>query len=156
MSWRDPPVADFDESEEFHWPSWRVGVDMADLFGDLHERFNTAPMYIQDAESFHKDVYELASRVSSKEDFYEQLQQRRDDRLDELKSFIHQMNMFAISGFFHMDELHMQPFRRLRGSASLDCLVAFFASFLGSNNRGELPSMGKLLPPTIWMNQHRD
>jgi hypothetical protein len=137
-------VADLDEDYEFHWPCWRVGVDMEDLFGDLHERFNTAPMFIQDPESFHKDVCDVASHASSKEDFYERMQQRRDDRLDELKSFIKQIDLFAVSGFFPLEERHARPFRRIRRWASLDCLVAFFASFLGPNKRGQLPSMGKL------------
>lgn len=48
-----------------------VGVDEADLFGDLHERFNTVPMFIQDPQAFHRDVSELALRASNKADFYE-------------------------------------------------------------------------------------
>lgn len=51
MTWREPPTADFDDDATFRWPFWQVDVDEADLFGDPHERFNTAPMFIQDPDA---------------------------------------------------------------------------------------------------------
>lgn len=140
MPWRDPPVADFDRDETFRWPFWEVGVDEADLFGDLHTRFNTVPMFIQDPHAFHSDVSEVALSSSSKEDFYARMEKRRDVRLGELRSFVEQLGLLDGYGFLPFDDNQWFTFLRVRAFASMDCLVAFFASFIGPNDRGELPS----------------
>lgn len=75
MPWRGAPNIDFDQQPEYRWPLCKVDADEEDLFGDLHERFNTAPMFIQDPDAFHKDVSKAEHCASSKADFYDRLQQ---------------------------------------------------------------------------------
>ncbi|RSL78392.1 hypothetical protein CEP51_008268 [Fusarium floridanum] len=143
MSWRKPPRVNFEEQAEFRWPFWKLGLKEDDLFGDLHERFNTVPMFIQDPDAFHRDVNEIARQSLDKKDFYSRLQQRRDQRLDELKDMDEKIGALHLSGYNRLT--NDQRFHRLRLEcfASLDCLVAFFASFLTPNERGVAPSLGQ-------------
>lgn len=142
MPWRDPPRFDFDEQPEFRWPFWQVGHKRDDLFGVLHDRFNTTSMFIQDPDAFHHDVAELASSVSGREEFLTKLQDRRDQRLNELKDF--QMNIAALimNGFNSMNDDQMKSFINLCRNASFDSLIAFWVSFLAPDRYGIEPSLG--------------
>ncbi|GAB0137990.1 hypothetical protein EsDP_00006239 [Epichloe bromicola] len=137
MPWRDPPEADF---EEYRWPFWNVDLEAEDLFGVLHKRFNTTQMFIQDPDAFHKDVCEMAYLASDQADFYNRLQERSDKRLEELKSALRVLDLLDSGGFYNLDDKQNFAFFRTRRFASLDCLIGFFASLLGPNHHGQLPS----------------
>ncbi|RMJ15129.1 hypothetical protein BHE90_002693 [Fusarium euwallaceae] len=141
MSWRKPPRVNFEEQAEYRWPFWKLGLQEDDLFGDLHERFNTVPMFIQDPDAFHHDVNEIARQSLNKEDLYSRLQQRRDQRLDELKDMNNKIGTLHLSGYNRLT--NDQRFHRIRLECfgSLDCLVAFCASFLTPNEKGMAPSL---------------
>ncbi|RSL68347.1 hypothetical protein CEP54_002887 [Fusarium duplospermum] len=141
MPWRKPPRVNFEEQAEYRWPFWKVDLDEDDLFGDLHERFNTVPMFIQDPDAFHHDVNEIARRALDKEDFYARLQKRRDQRLDELKDMQDKIGVFHLSGYTRLAENQRFHRLRLQRYASLDCLVAFCASLLAPNEKGMMPSL---------------
>lgn len=143
MSWRNPPRVNFEEQAEYRWPFWKLGLEEDDLFGDLHERFNTVPMFIQDPDAFHHDVNELARQSLDKEDFYSRLQKRKDQRLDELKDMREKIGALHLSGYNRLT--NDQRFHRVRLDcfASLDCLIAFCASLLAPNEKGVAPSLGQ-------------
>lgn len=140
MPWRDPPEVDFDKCEEYRWPFWNVDLEEEDLFGILHKRFNTTQMFVQDPKAFHKDVCEMAYLASDQADFYDRLKERSDKRLEELKSALKVLDLLDSGGFYNLDDKQNFAFFRTRRFASLDCLILFFASFLGPNHRGQLPS----------------
>ncbi|KAI8713048.1 hypothetical protein NCS52_01248100 [Fusarium sp. LHS14.1] len=141
MPWRKPPRVNFEEQAEYRWSFWKLGLQEDDLFGDLHERFNTVPMFIQDPDAFHHDVNEIARQALNKEDFYARLQKRRDQRLEELLDMENKIGALHVSGYNRLTD--NQRFHRIRLEcfASLDCLVAFCASFLTPNEKGVKPSL---------------
>ncbi|RSM02853.1 hypothetical protein CEP52_007756 [Fusarium oligoseptatum] len=143
MSWKKPPRVNFEEQAEYRWPFWKLGLEEDDLFGDLHERFNTVPMFIQDPNAFHRDVNEIARKSLNQQDFYSRLQQRRDQRLNELKDMDNKIGILHTAGYNRLT--NDQRFHRIRLEcfASLDCLVAFCASFLTPNEKGMAPSLGQ-------------
>ncbi|KAI8655618.1 hypothetical protein NCS55_01214500 [Fusarium keratoplasticum] len=145
MPWRKPPRVNFEEQAEYRWPFWKVDLDEDDLFGDLHERFNTVPMFIQDPDAFHHDVNEIARQALNKEDFYARLQTRRDQRLNELKDMQDKIGVFHLSGYTRLAENQRFHRLRLQRYASLDCLVAFCASLLAPNEKGMMPSLDMFL-----------
>jgi hypothetical protein len=131
MPWRDPPRVDFDDRPEYQWPCWNVDMDFEDLFGELHERFNTAPMFLQDPDAFHHDVAEIARRCENKADFLAQLQERRDQRLAELKHILEEIALLLVCGHARKEDAsHIHSFILLSRNASLDCLVRLCATFL--------------------------
>ncbi|KAM0438700.1 hypothetical protein ACHAPT_001457 [Fusarium lateritium] len=141
MPWREPPRVNFEEQAEYRWPFWKLGLNEDDLFGDLHQRFNTAPMFIQDPQAFHHDVNEIARQALNKEDFYSRLQKRRDQRLDELTDMQDKIGALHSSGYNRLADNQRFHRIRLEAYASLDCLVAFCASFLTPNEKGMMPSL---------------
>ncbi|TWU71812.1 hypothetical protein ED733_001120 [Metarhizium rileyi] len=142
MPWRNAPDIDFDEQPQYRWPSWRVDYKLEDLFGELHEKFNTVPIFIQDPDAFHHDVAELAGDAPSKEVFLAKLQERKSQRLEELRNFEENLTALIITGFNRLLDPQMKAFVHLCNSASFDSLIAFWATFLGPNKYGTEPSLG--------------
>ncbi|KFH48482.1 hypothetical protein ACRE_006170 [Hapsidospora chrysogenum ATCC 11550] len=131
MPWRDAPRVDFDDQPKYRWPCWNVDMDFEDLFGELHERFNTAPMFLQDPDAFHHDVAEIAHRCQNKADFLAQLQERRDQRLAELKHILDEIALLLVCGHSRKEDAsHIHSFILLSRNASLDSLVRLCATFL--------------------------
>ncbi|KAG5928925.1 hypothetical protein E4U42_007630 [Claviceps africana] len=152
MPWGKPPNVDFEQEPQYQWPFWLVGLDEDDLFGDLYERFNTTSIFIQDGQAFHKDVSEVAYRSSSKEDFYARLRIRRDERLEELKSFIRALCFISFSGHSRFNPEQSNAYNRFNIYGSVDSIIAFVSTFLGPNERGELPSESR---HALWFNGQR-
>ncbi|GAO19336.1 hypothetical protein UVI_02008660 [Ustilaginoidea virens] len=85
MSWRSAPRVDFDHQPEYQWPAWLADHSLEDLFGELHDKFSTIPIFIQDPIAFHTDVAQLAGEASSRDDFLAALEERKNQRLEELR-----------------------------------------------------------------------
>lgn len=130
MPWRAPPRYDFVRDPQYQWPSWLVGYRMDALFGELHERFNTAPLFLQDHISFHRDVLELAFASEDKADFEARLQKRRDERLEELTSAFESVvgRMFTCTDRPE-DDRHIDTIIDLYRDGSFDRLVLHLAGF---------------------------
>ncbi|OAA51926.1 hypothetical protein NOR_00519 [Metarhizium rileyi] len=141
MPWCDAPRVDFDEEPQYRWPSWRVGHKLEDLFGELHEQFNTIPIFIQDPDAFHHDVAELAGDTQSKTEFLRRLQERRNQRLEELRDFEKSLAALMATGFGRLTDDQMKSYFVLCRTASFDSLISFCASFLGPNQYGTEPSL---------------
>lgn len=142
MPWCDAPRVDVDEEPQYRWPSWRVGHELEDLFGELHEQFNTVPIFIQDPDAFHHDVAELASDAPSKAEFHTRLQERRNQRLEELRDFEKSLAALMTRGFSRLDGDQLKSLFALCRTASFDSLISFCASFLGPDKYGTEPSLG--------------
>lgn len=139
MPWRDPPNVDFFDQPQYRWHCDRVGFKQEDLFGDLHARFNTAPMFLQDSVAFHTDVDDIARRSESKADFLEKLQERRDQRLAEHKKIFNKIAVLLMCGRCRQeDECHISDFIKLSWTASLDSLLSLLATFLDPDQQRQL------------------
>lgn len=141
MPWGIIPTSN---TPDLQWPYWEVGLRDEDLFGELHQRFNTMPNpgYIQDMYAFHADVFELARICAGKEEFLARLQQRRDERLKELQEFRSNLYIAITSGYTCLDSEQQDHLSRLNTYASFDTLVAFYGTLIGPNKAGQQPTEG--------------
>ncbi|KAF4504050.1 hypothetical protein G6O67_008669 [Ophiocordyceps sinensis] len=149
MPWREPPLVDFEQEPQYRWPFWEVGCQEEDLFGELHQRFNTTPYpaYIQDPESFHRDVLEIARQAHDKDDFFARMQRRRDERFAELDRFRRRLFILHNNGFNKLDDTQMHHLTRMNYFASLDSIVALYASLLAPDEAGREPSLEFFMSP---------
>ena len=114
----------------FTWPFWKFGLKRDDLFGTLHDQYNTVPSPILDPEAFHHDVYEISQQAASADEFHRLLDDRKQQRLRELNSsfesaaseIVGNPSFIGTEQWFHAVVL----FR----TRSLDSLVRYFASYL--------------------------
>ena len=128
------------------WPCDRFGLLPEALFNDLHPRFNTTPMFIQDFDSFYADVNAVALEAESLADLYKRLEVRRDQRLGEVREAIEDLKNHENywSAFTSKD---FGNFRGLMRYATLGHLVRFIASLLESTNRTPIPSPSRSPSP---------
>ncbi|KAF4506051.1 hypothetical protein G6O67_006173 [Ophiocordyceps sinensis] len=147
MPWTEAPAVDFDQQPEYQWPFWEAGFQEDDLFGELHQRFNTMPnpTFIQDPDAFHHDVAEIACKALDKDDFLARLQARRDERLAELLDIRNQLWYLLSFGYSRMDDNQLLHFTHFNNFASLDTILAFWASLLSPNRHGKEPSLDNCL-----------
>jgi hypothetical protein len=145
MPWRGPPRVNLDEEPQYLQQSWRIGYELKDVFSILHEKFNTVPMFIQDRDAFYSDVAELISNASDKEDFDAKLQERREQRLKELKDFERNIKSWMIRGHSPLNDDQMKAFIDLCREASLNSLILFLTSLLVPNKHGSKPLLGSFV-----------
>lgn len=116
------------------WPHWKFGLKGDDLFTTLHDRYNTIPSPILDAEAFHHDVFEIAHRAESVDEFHRLLEHRRRQRLRELKDTLESL-AFEITGNPSLIGIAQWPHAvHLFRTQSLDSLVRYFASYMPSDH----------------------
>ncbi|ATY59672.1 hypothetical protein A9K55_003679, partial [Cordyceps militaris] len=94
MPWHYPQIPkDFKTStQKFkYWRDHKYGLRFTkfdigedEVWGSLHERFNTAPMTIMDREAWHTDVVEILRKSYTVDELYAELEKRKKQRLDEL------------------------------------------------------------------------
>ncbi|KAI0543346.1 hypothetical protein F4679DRAFT_593294 [Xylaria curta] len=72
--------------DDWAWPFWKFGFKSADiLFTELHSEFNSIKCAIQDPYGWHLDVCDVANTANSREEFYNLLRQRQNERFTELR-----------------------------------------------------------------------
>ncbi|KAI0406316.1 hypothetical protein F4802DRAFT_110658 [Xylaria palmicola] len=81
-----PCKRDLVEEREFHWPAYSVGMKMADLWGSLHDDYNTLRIPIQCQRAFHLDVRELATAAKNHDEFHRLMAERSEARFREVES----------------------------------------------------------------------
>ena len=118
----------------WNWPFWKFGLKKDDLFGPLHDRYNTVPSPILDPEAFHHDVYELSNQAASADELHRLLDARKQQRLRELNETLESaaFEIIANPELIGTEQWHhaVQLFR----TKSLDSLVRYFASYLPSDH----------------------
>lgn len=121
----------------WHWDAWKVGMDVEDLFGDLHLRFNTFSGNIQSKQTFYCDVWELARKAPNRDKFEEMLADRRALRLKELRASLAQITSYLYrhphlipnSKTVSSDSNYYNTMDVLR-SRSLDSIVKYFGAMI--------------------------
>ncbi|KAL8381115.1 hypothetical protein RB595_005411 [Gaeumannomyces hyphopodioides] len=125
-----PPI-DYATMPEWRWPSSKFGIDMTTLFTDIYREYNMEPSPIQQAEAFHHDVYEVANRASTKEEFYQLLGERKKQRLKELRDAFESIAGELIDRpCLTSDDGLWASIARFTHHRTLDNLVAHFASYI--------------------------
>jgi hypothetical protein len=112
------------------WPFWKFGLKRDDLFGSLHDQYNTIPSPILDPQAFHHDVYEISQTADSTEEFYRLLQDRKQQRLRELNETLESAALEIIANPCLIGTEQWQHAVQLVRTRSLDSLVRYYASYL--------------------------
>lgn len=114
------------------WPAWKFGMAMNDQFDTLHDQYNTISTPIQDAESFHLDIADIADKATSRAEFHSLLAQRKQLRLDELRSCFESVSVELVANPMLMDESRWAHAVQFFRTSSLDSIVAYFAAYLAN------------------------
>ncbi|KAL2756626.1 hypothetical protein ACRALDRAFT_1062346 [Sodiomyces alcalophilus JCM 7366] len=114
----------------YAWPSWKFGMERADLFTKLHDQYNTFSFTLQDPDAFHHDVYELSTEANTEAEFHRLMADRRQQRLDQLNESL-QSVAFEIIGNPKLIGTEQWSFAvQLFRTRSFDSLVRYFANYL--------------------------
>lgn len=116
------------------WPFWKFGLKKDDLFGTLHDQYNTVPSPILDPEAFHHDVYEISQQAASAEEFHRLLHTRKEQRLRELNETLESAAFEIIANPSLIGTEQWQHAVQLFRTKSLDSLVRYYASYLPSDH----------------------
>ncbi|KAK4249258.1 hypothetical protein C7999DRAFT_12903 [Corynascus novoguineensis] len=116
------------------WPFWKFGLKKDDLFGSLHDRYNTIPSPILDPEAFHHDVYEISQQASSTDEFHRLLNARKEQRLRELNETLESAAFEIIANPSLIGTEQWQHAVQLFRTKSLDSLVRYYASYLPADH----------------------
>ncbi|TQV97293.1 hypothetical protein V2A60_000085 [Cordyceps javanica] len=102
-------------------PFSKFGLNERVVWGSLHEKYNTAPIFLMDKVAWHTDLLELMRNSDTLEELHEALEERRKQRLKELTEGIQSMEWDI--GFSHLrsESLHKvaNSVRALLGEASV-------------------------------------
>jgi hypothetical protein len=112
------------------WPAWKFGLKRDDLFGKLHDQYNTFASTIQDPEAFHHDVYEISNEASDRDEFHRLMAARKAQRLRELNESLESASFEIIANPQLIGTEQWQYALQLFRTKSLDSLVRYFASYL--------------------------
>jgi len=116
------------------WPFWKFGLKKDDLFGTLHDQYNTVPSPILDPEAFHHDVYEISQQAASADEFHRLLHNRKEQRLRELNETLESAAFEIIANPSLIGTEQWQHAVQLFRTKSLDSLVRYYASYLPSDH----------------------
>ncbi|KAK4234979.1 hypothetical protein C8A03DRAFT_46793 [Achaetomium macrosporum] len=116
------------------WPYWKFGLKRDDLFGTLHDQYNTVPSPILDPEAFHHDVYEISQQAGTTDEFHRLLQERKQQRLRELNETLESAAFEIIANPTLIGTEQWQHAVQLFRTRSLDSLLRYFASYLPSDH----------------------
>jgi hypothetical protein len=116
------------------WPFWKFGLKKDDLFGTLHDQYNTVPSPILDPEAFHHDVYEISQQAASADEFHRLLHTRKEQRLRELNETLESAAFEIIANPSLIGTEQWQHAVQLFRTKSLDSLVRYYASYLPSGS----------------------
>ncbi|KAK4151617.1 hypothetical protein C8A00DRAFT_35709 [Chaetomidium leptoderma] len=112
------------------WPFWKFGLKRDDLFGALHDQYNTVSSPILDPEAFHHDVYEISNRAGTAAEFHRLLHDRKEQRLRELNETLESAAFEIIGNPSLIGKDQWQHAVQLFRTKSLDSLVRLYASYL--------------------------
>ncbi len=117
------------------WPAWKFGMKRDDLFTTLHDRYNTFPSSIQDAEAFQLDVSDVSRKAASTDEFHRLMAARKEQRLRELNDSLESAAVEIIANPSLIGTAQWQYAVQLFRARSLDALVRYFASYLPEDHR---------------------
>ncbi|KAI0194250.1 hypothetical protein F4808DRAFT_338388 [Astrocystis sublimbata] len=149
------PEPNYVTETEWRWPWYKFKMYPEALFTTLHERFNTHTLALQEPAAFLADVRETANNSATRDEFYAALQERRDQRKEELKEAWLDTATCIISNpigmdcacrsqkspaddFSHIDFERWGAFVDLAKSMSFDMLVCFFDGYARDERKRQL------------------
>ncbi len=118
----------------WNWPFWKFGLKRDDLFGSLHDQYNTFASPIQDPTAFHHDVYELSHKASTTDELRRLLDDRKQQRMRELNDTLQSASFEIIANPELIGTEQWQHAVQLFRTQSLDSLVRYFASYLPADH----------------------
>lgn len=126
-----PPHEDyFFDHPEHHWPAWKFGLDMDDLFTTLPKQFNMMSCALLDRDAFFRDVSAISHTAKTREEFFSMLQERREMRAEELRD-MWVTSFQNISGSPDLIGRELWPNAMfIYHFNSFDAIVRFFAHFV--------------------------
>ena len=122
------------EDPNYAWPSWKFGLKHDDLFGKLHDDYNTCTFTIQDTDAFYHDVAEISYDADTIQELHKRLADRRLQRLQELNDALEGTAVEIICQPQLMDSEHWPLALQLFRTKSYDSIVRYFSSFLPAND----------------------
>ncbi len=140
MPWGKPPDI-YNGGDEIdphlEWDYWEAELPPEALFGELHDRFNTTTIPIQGFHTFHKDVAEISRKALSPEQFFSDMEERKQQRLKELhdavRPILNNVDWLTKHSYFNSEQAC--TFISLNQTGSFSCLLKFLASFIPPNCR---------------------
>ncbi|KAI1176514.1 hypothetical protein F4777DRAFT_270159 [Nemania sp. FL0916] len=133
-----PPHIDWLRERQWHWKYSKFGMQPDELFTTLHKRCNTWTAQLQSWEAFHHDVWEMSDAAKTKEEFLQNLDQRSQQRLDEM---INAWDAFMPALFTDQGRLEDEQWKaavQFVRSKSFDTLLGFFFSFVSPSDRQQV------------------
>ncbi|KAI1739810.1 hypothetical protein F4680DRAFT_136264 [Xylaria scruposa] len=145
-----PRAIDLYEEPQFHWPAWKFGMTMHELWQDLHDEYNTLRIPIQCQRAFHLDVKELATKASTREEFFRLMDERSQDRFEEVKQAVEDISMDFIGdpGRFTNEGL-WRPFLDFARATSAADLVVFLSKLQEPEEAPEAKTGTLTLPASL-------
>jgi hypothetical protein len=145
-------IPNFDDNSSWRWAWWKFNMKPEDLFTTLAEQYNTVPCNIQDRTAFHHDVSELAAKAKDEDDFRRELALRRDQRLDDIRQALEDINLELVySSATTINDHFLPAFLNFTSNHSLDSLALLFQALLRPQTPSPLPL--PRLPGTAPVNQ---
>ncbi|KAJ1327402.1 hypothetical protein MN608_06729 [Microdochium nivale] len=124
-------------ARKWRWPADKFNMRQSDLFQQLQPRHNTISFTLQDPEAFHRDVCELAEAAHTTNELNMLLQQRREERLDELdRRFEAAGARLARNPYLGGEPKHWDNMAQLFREKSYDALVRYFAMHVDIDDDG--------------------
>ena len=146
---RHTPYPDFAVGSPWLWDYWKFDFEKPDvLFTTLHAEYNTMRCSFQDPVAWHSDVRDVASTAKNHEEFLALLEQRRNDRFDEIRKAWRLIKAKLVGQPSHWenppsDDVLCDGFINVSRNFSFDSLVAYFGSYVADDDdRRNVP-----LPP---------
>ncbi|KAI1418870.1 hypothetical protein F5Y12DRAFT_386131 [Xylaria sp. FL1777] len=125
-----PPRPDWSVEHEWHWPCWKFGMGLDELFTTLHNQFNTWPAPIQDFKAFHSDVWEISNIASTKEELFRALESRKKQRSEEMAQAWNDIALHLTAGSSMLPDEQWGHATQFFRTKSLDAMLSFLYTFL--------------------------
>ncbi|KAI0398828.1 hypothetical protein F4802DRAFT_104445 [Xylaria palmicola] len=130
-----PPQPDWAFEQEWHWPAWKFGMAMDELFTTLHSQFNTWAAPMQSFEAFKHDVWEISNAATTRDDFFQALEMRKKQRSEEMARVWDMMACYMTAGQSILPDDHWEQAIRFFRTRSLDNMLAFLYQFLNEEEK---------------------
>ncbi|KAH7027237.1 uncharacterized protein B0I36DRAFT_136611 [Microdochium trichocladiopsis] len=128
-------------ARKWRWPADKFNMRQSDLFRQLQPQHNTFSFTLQDPETFHRDVCELAEAAHTTDELNMMLKQRKEERLEELnRKFEATGAKLARNPYLGGEPKHWDNMAQLFRDKSYDALVRYFATHVDDD--GELEGGG--------------
>ncbi|KAI1165636.1 hypothetical protein F5B18DRAFT_649586 [Nemania serpens] len=143
----DIPRPDWLSDRRFHWPCYKFGMSLDELFTTLHNQFNTWPAPLQDWEAFHHDVWEISEAATTKEELMSGIESRMKTRCAEMTRVWDLITVHLAAGRSILPEAHWRHACQFFRTKSMDSMIAFLFEFLHPDEKEKVTRIRNQLFP---------